>query len=82
MADAPTWDGVPPNPSQTGWHWLQHKKGGPPAPWLWTNESGGPGDFGWATDDDSDPADMAKQFHYVALCVPPSEPGKASGDPP
>lgn len=72
MADATTkWDGIPPNPEQRGWHWLRYKGGGDLTPWQWTDEDSCPGDFVWATDDDGDPEDMARQFHYVGPCVLP-----------
>jgi hypothetical protein len=70
--DAPAWDGLPPNPDQTGWHWLCYKSDGRLSPWHWTDEDGGPGDFGWSTDGDTGPGAMASQFRYVAPCVPPA----------
>jgi hypothetical protein len=66
------WDGQPPDINKTGWHWLKRRNGGDVSPWLWEADVGGPGCGEWATDGEYDPDYMARQFIYVAPCVPPA----------
>ncbi len=64
------WDGLPPNPEQNGWHWLQHKR--QPdyrAPWHWVADC-----FGWETGYDlHDPEKAADFFTLLGPCLTPAE---------
>lgn len=65
------WDGVPPNPEVTGWHWLRNKSGGELWPFRWDVNNGGEGDANWDTDGTDDPDTMRRYWVYVAPCPEP-----------
>lgn len=45
MSEQPIWDGIPPNSTQSGWHWLRHKSGNDISPWRWADGAGREGVF-------------------------------------
>lgn len=68
------WDGVPQNPEKEGWHWLRHRSGGAPEPWLWSDSDFGEGDFQWSEEGgDGDPDTIAGWFEYLGPCLTPDE---------
>jgi hypothetical protein len=56
------WNGLPPDPTQDGWHWLRYS--GRPFLWHWNAI-----DNRWATD--FEPSFVAEHFAYVAPCPYP-----------
>jgi hypothetical protein len=72
MAEAKKkWDGMPPNPEKSAWHWLRWTNWGThdPAPYQWDAD-----DESWDTDNgDGCPESIAQDFEYCGVCVPPSE---------
>lgn len=72
-----TQPGVPLNPNKRGWHWLgfkgQHEAEREPWAWLWSDEDGATGEFGWMTDDDGDPERMARHHTYIAPIATPAD---------
>jgi hypothetical protein len=73
------WDGVPPNPDKSGWHWLMPRRGDQPWPARWSDDDGGPGDFGWEMgDDDGAPDIMARYFRYLCPLPDPVIPADAA----
>ena len=63
--------GVPLNPEQDGWHWVQTSGG--TAPWYWLKDIDG--DFGWETDDGiwSAANIVHSKAIYLGPCLTPAE---------
>ncbi len=67
----PEWNGLPPTPDVEGWHWVRRWGSAEMWPFLWSDQSGAPGEFCWQTDGDNDPESFAEDFAYIAPCPYP-----------